>query len=171
MRVDVLEDEAKVDIDLVALRPVRKIRWRRHDREETHRKVDEDGGGAHAEAPKGHANGITPNVEEPEERAERDEILARERRDDQDAAEHNEPTLERAHHEREKKEEAERVRKDRVVERPPQAEWQHRPPAHGEERERRRDGVVPEQAVKEPRASEGRQEVEEEETELHLKTG
>src|SRR5207247_2672052 len=100
-----------------------------HDGEETHRRVDEAGGGAHAEAPKGHANGITPNVEEPEERAERDEILARERRDDQDAAEHNEPTLERAHHEREKKEEAERVRKDRVVERPPQAEWQHRPPA------------------------------------------
>src|SRR5438876_9363776 len=171
MRVDGLEDEAKVEIDLVALRPVRKIWWRGHDREETHRKVDEDGGGAHGEAPKGHANGITPNVGGPEERAERDEILARERRDDQDTAEHNEPTLERAHHEREKKEEAERVRKDRVVERPPQAEGQHRPPAHGEERERRRDGVVAEQAVEEPGASECREQIEEEETELHLETG
>src|SRR5438876_9480646 len=38
MRVDVLEDEERVDIDLVGLRPVRKLWWRRDDGEESDRK-------------------------------------------------------------------------------------------------------------------------------------
>ena len=65
-------------------------------------------------------------MNQPEERAERDEILARERGHDQKAAEQDETALESANHQCEEQEETERVRQDRVIERPTQTKRQHR---------------------------------------------
>jgi len=127
--------------------------------EEADREVHEHGGRADGEAPKRHADGIASNVHQPEERTQGDEVFAGERRHDQHGAEYEEAALEGAHHEREQKEETERVGEHGVVERPAQAERQDGPPADREERQSGRDGVVPQQPVEEPGASKGGDEV------------
>jgi len=83
----VLPHLAEIHAEVVALEPVPVVRRRRNDGENSHGEVDGDRGQPDGETAQGHAEGIAPHVDEPQERAERDQVLASERARDEETRE------------------------------------------------------------------------------------